>query len=287
MKSVWSRLWAVLAAGLAVAPAAAEPVRHAALAVVKAVEPEQFRAVLEVRFTTPGATVRELTAGMFPGDLALLSPGLAIRGQLVENEGKFRFERVFPDDPAADRLIAETARRLRLDTVERGGKVFRALGEGLPEFAFYDQRGRVLTHRELRGVRTVVSFIFTRCKVQAMCPATTRKMVELQARCAAAGLTDTQFVVFSFDPAYDTPGVLHQYAADYGAQPGNLFFLTGPPQATKDLLAQFGVQTRNADGTIDHTLQTFLVDADGKIAYRRDGSRWTADEFFERLAPKE
>jgi protein SCO1/2 len=47
-----------------------------------------------------------------------------------------------------------------------------------------------------------------------------------------------------------------------------------------DLLRQFGILTMEEDGTINHTMATLLVDANGRVAYRKEGATWTTDEFL-------
>ena len=34
------------------------------------------------------------------------------------------------------------------------------------------------------------------------------------------------------------------------------------------------------DGTINHTMATLLVDANGRVAFRKEGSKWTTKEFL-------
>jgi protein SCO1/2 len=48
-----------------------------------------------------------------------------------------------------------------------------------------------------------------------------------------------------------------------------------------DLLRQFGILTMEEDGTINHTMATLLVDANGRVAFRKEGSSWEVQEFLE------
>jgi protein SCO1/2 len=116
-----------------------------------------------------------------------------------------------------------------------------------------------------------------------MCPAATEHMAALQQAARAAGVGDLELVSISFDPENDTPGVLKEYARVRSLDTSNWSFLTGPDSAVRQLLAQLGV-IREFDGaTIKHTLATVLINAQGKIAYRVDGSSWTSDEFVRRM----
>ena len=47
-----------------------------------------------------------------------------------------------------------------------------------------------------------------------------------------------------------------------------------------DLLRQFGILTVEEDGTINHTMATLLIDQNGRVAFRKEGSSWTVKEFL-------
>ncbi|HRG55664.1 MAG TPA: SCO family protein, partial [Lacunisphaera sp.] len=99
----------------------------------------------------------------------------------------------------------------------------------------------------------------------------------------AAGARDFELVSISLDPEYDTPGVLKEYAQNRGLDTSNWSFLTGPDAAVRHLLAQLGVIREFEGATIKHTLATVLINAEGKIAYREDGSKWQVEDFVRRL----
>ena len=48
-----------------------------------------------------------------------------------------------------------------------------------------------------------------------------------------------------------------------------------------DLLRQFGILTMDEDGTINHTMATLLIDANGRVALRKEGSRWAVETFLQ------
>jgi protein SCO1/2 len=65
----------------------------------------------------------------------------------------------------------------------------------------------------------------------------------------------------------------------------NFSFLTGPERAIKDLLTQFGVLTEATrdESILKHTLATLLINEQGRIVWRADGSAWLTDEFVEKM----
>ena len=95
----------------------------------------------------------------------------------------------------------------------------------LPDFALTDQTGQPFGTRELRGKVWVANFIFTNCA--GSCPLLSQKMAEVARRARHLG-PDFHLVSLTVDPERDTPAVLAEYAARYGAHPQKWSFLTGP-----------------------------------------------------------
>jgi protein SCO1/2 len=218
------------------------------------------------------------------GDIANAKPGQRIRAEMIpSDQDEFRLEKIWPDDRAATAALAAGANALRQDTMIRGRGVYREVGEELPAFSLFDQSGAVVQSARFRGKQVMLNFIFTRCPVATMCPASTLKMMETQRLAKAAGVLNIEFVSITLDPAYDTPGVLKEYAGARGIDTSNFSFLTGPESAIKDLLAQFGVIAAFEGAIIKHTLATVLIDADGRIIHRADGSVWEPGDFVARM----
>ncbi|MFM8535368.1 MAG: SCO family protein, partial [Acidimicrobiia bacterium] len=115
------------------------------------------------------------------------------------------------------------------------------------------QDGNVFSIDRVRGHKVVMNFIYTRCPIATMCPASTQRMMDLQRAAKAKGIAKLQFVSISLDPAFDTPTVLKAYAASRGIDRGNFCFLTGPETAVRDLLHQFGVIVAPGENYLKHT----------------------------------
>jgi protein SCO1 len=218
-----------------------------------------------------------------PGDLANAKPGEHIRADLVQNGGDFRLERIFPDDSSTNATIDAAAKSLGQDTMVRGPHPFREVGETAPDFALYDQEGRVVQMNRFRGKQIMLNFIYTRCPIATMCPLSTAKMVMTQKLAREAGVKNLELISISMDPVYDTPGVLKDYAQARGIDLGNFSFLTGPQPAVQDLLAQFGVIAEFKDGLLNHTLATLLINENGTIIWRADGGEWEPSEFVGKM----
>lgn len=215
------------------------------------------------------------------GDLAIGYMGRMIRATAAHFGKRWNLEQVFPLDGLGAKAAQDVNHRLHQATATMSRRKFVKQGDYIPNFAMIDQRGEFLQIRQLQGKPFMVNFIFTRCTVPTMCPASSQRMSDLQDMARDAGLKDLQFVTITFDPAFDSPGILKQYAEGYGMEADNFHLLTGEQQTVDDLLRQFGILTMEEDGTINHTMATLLVDANGRVAFRKEGASWKTDEFFE------
>lgn len=218
-----------------------------------------------------------------PGDAAIGYEGRAIRGVLVEDVEPPRLDFIWPDDPVQNQMVEGINRLLRNDTVTRGRRAYRGVGDYLPPFALYDQNGDVVTNRALQGRNLVLNFIFTRCMEATMCPAATARMVRLQREAREAGLNRVTLVTVSFDPEYDTPGVLRFYGQQRGMDFANYTLLTGDSEAVADLIRQLGILVVPENDTLNHTMATLLINEQGRITHRQEGSRWSTQDFLSRL----
>lgn len=219
-----------------------------------------------------------------PGDVANATVGQHIKAELVtEGNGEFRLEKIWVVEPQKTNAVESASKTLIQDTVARGNKAYREVGETVPDFALFDQDGRVVESSRFRGKQILLNFIFTRCPVPTMCPAAVARFQQTQRLAREAGVKNFELISITLDPAYDTPGVLKTYAVSRGIDTSNYSLLTGPENAIKSLLAQFGVLANFEGELLNHTLATVLIDEQGRIVHRVDGSRWETTEFIEKL----
>ncbi|MFQ3224446.1 MAG: protein SCO1/2 [Lentimonas sp.] len=215
-----------------------------------------------------------------PGDLEIGYVGRLIRAEAVAYSSVWHLERVFPVDGIGAKAMIDINKQLHDATATMSRRKYVRKGDYIPSFAMIDQHGDFLQIREMRGQAFVLNFIFTRCRAATMCPASTTRMSELQEIAREGGMEDLNFVTITFDPEYDSPGILRQYAESYGLENENFHLLTATQELVDDLLRQFGILTMEEDGTINHTMATLLVDANGRVAFRKEGSKWTTQEFI-------
>ena len=228
------------------------------------------------------AMTMEFTIG--DADFSVFKEGQRIAARMTQPEpGTFLLERIRILDSEKDRIAAAAAAELRQETLIRGKSVHREVGEDAPRFTLYNQDGNLVSFEKFRGRRVVLNFIFTRCPVATMCPAATAKMATLQRLVREQGIKDVELVSITLDPVNDTPPVLKAYATTRGIDSSNFSFLTGPESAIRDLLLQFSVLAEPDENIFKHTLATLLIDRDGRIIHRIDGSQWSPDELIARL----
>lgn len=76
------------------------------------------------------------------------------------------------------------------------------------------------------------------------------------------------------DPEHDHPQQLLAYASAQGGDVNGWLFLTGTPKQIEDVMARFKlIRQREADGTVDHVLEFFLVDANGRALLQYMGEK--------------
>ncbi len=132
---------------------------------------------------------------------------------------------------------------------------------------FTDAAGASRTLAELRGQPFVASMLYTRCTT--VCP---RVVAQLQRLERDAGDPRPRFVLFSLDPAHDTPATLRAFAETHGLDPGRWTLLVPDAAALPPLAAALGVAWQGgADGGIAHSAVIAVVDSAGRVRERRVG----------------
>jgi protein SCO1 len=170
-----------------------------------------------------------------------------------------------------------------------GANDLLAAGDAMPDLSFVDEAGRPWRPADAAGRAVVLTFIDTRCPLPTSCPLITRYLREVQQ--LVAGRDDLRgrvlLVSVSFDPAFDTPEVLRQYAEANGADRSTWTFVSAEQDEVERYAGRFGVAIiRNPDREADvrHTLRTAIVGPDGTIVKIYSGSAWAPAELAATLA---
>jgi protein SCO1/2 len=147
-----------------------------------------------------------------------------------------------------------------------------------PEFTLTSQDGGPVSLRDLGGKVVAVAFIYTFCT--DVCPMLTDNMARVQEKLGPAFGPKIAFVSITVDPERDTPEVLRQYAENFGADLKGWSFLTGDPAIVHEIGRKYGViAKRAANGDVDHTLLTSLIDPKGMLRVQYLGAGFDLEEF--------
>lgn len=141
--------------------------------------------------------------------------------------------------------------------------------DAVEDFQLTESSGQPVKRDDLKGKVWLAAFIFTRCG--NTCPRFSTAMARLQKELEQQ--PHFLLVSITLDPENDTPQVLRDYAARFGADPGRWLFLTGD-QTTIHSLSQscFKLAVEENKGTARtpgnefmHTPRAVLVDRAGVI----------------------
>jgi protein SCO1/2 len=159
-----------------------------------------------------------------------------------------------------------------------------APGQTVPNFKFLNQSGKTIGINQFRGKVLLVTFIYTRCPLPDYCIRMSRNFATIQHQLAADPelYNKTHLLSVSFDPAYDTPKVLHSYGnaytVDHGGEAFSHWDFAAPSSSELDAVDQFfdvGVSP-GSNSTLTHTLSTAIIAPSGKIFRWYPSNDWTA-----------
>jgi protein SCO1 len=158
------------------------------------------------------------------------------------------------------------------------------IGNVVPDFTLTDQYGASVSLGSMRGTVVVVTFVYTRCPLPDYCPRMIANLDALRDRFRAELGTHLSLVAVTFDPQHDTPERMRAYAHQYQADVPGWHFLTGSVQEIGRVCAMFGVEFWPEEGMITHTLQTAVIDREGKLAASVEGKNYTRRQLGDLVA---
>lgn len=124
---------------------------------------------------------------------------------------------------------------------------------------------------------TLLTFLSTTCPKPELCPATTRRLQELQARVRG----NAHILAVTLDPDHDTPEVLARYAAAVGAEPDTWRFVPADRPTLDALLRSSGLSADHRQP--EHEARFVVLDAKGRLIQRYDDNRFPLDRVVEQL----
>jgi|TARA_R110002033_G_scaffold23654_1_gene55913 protein SCO1/2 len=140
----------------------------------------------------------------------------------------------------------------------------------VPPFAFMDQDSLLITNDDYKGKVYLVEFFFTTCPT--ICPIMNKNLIQIQNE--FKDFENFGVASFTINPEYDTPGVLKEYAEDYGITNMDWHLLTGNLNDIYTLantgFSIFAAEVPEAEGGFEHSGLFALVDKNGFIRSRVD-----------------
>lgn len=132
------------------------------------------------------------------------------------------------------------------------------------DFTLHTTKGEAVSLQSLRGKVVLIYFGFTHCP--DMCPAELLQYRQLMSLLPPGRKHQVQPVFVSLDPQRDTPEVLDAYVGQFGA---DIMALTGSEQELHRVTAQYAARFRyvptGSGYTVDHSVNTYLIDSGGNL----------------------
>jgi cytochrome oxidase Cu insertion factor (SCO1/SenC/PrrC family) len=226
--------------------------------------PENGRAIVRIdrvpRMLHDGVYAVRLNRGA-----KLPAPGTEFDGLLTRQGNTLAF---FEGPVAAPRFVAGTPNPVVKHILTNGDRV--------PAYTLVDQEGKPFRLDRLGGKVTVLSFIFSRCPDETVCPAISGKFAYLQSH-----LDPRRFhlVEVTLDPTYDSPAVLANYGRKFDADPRMWSIVTGEPSQVKDVIDAFGVSSiANGPTSYIHDVRLVLIDGHGIVHDVVQTADWNPDD---------
>lgn len=137
--------------------------------------------------------------------------------------------------------------------------------DGLAAFAFTNEFGQAVNFGVFKGQAIGLTFIFTRCPLPDYCPRLTKNFAAAARKLQTLpdAPTNWHFFSISFNPAVDTPAVLHGYAKAYGYDSNRWSFVTSSQATIDEVARRFNFNFRKEGGTFTHHFFTLVLDANG------------------------
>lgn len=152
------------------------------------------------------------------------------------------------------------------------------IGKPVPDFTLTNQDGRAVSLSSLRGKVVAVTFIYTRCPLPDYCPRMITNLQAVERRFPERVGKDLALAAVTFDPQYDTPERLKEYARAFKVDRPGWQLLTGTVEDVSRVCGMFGVEFWPDEGLITHTLQTAVIDREGKLVASVEGKEYSGKQ---------
>lgn len=238
----------------------AAPLIFSGTGVVRAVKPAEHKIIIrhnEIPGYMPAMTmpfgVRDTN------QLIALVTGDQVAFKLLVTESESWIEDLKPTGP--HQLVVGQSASSPTATAAAGTNI------DLMSVNFTNEFGQPIAFNDFKGQALGVTFFFTRCPLPEYCPRLMKNFAgasELLLH-PAGRPTNWHFLAITFDPKFDTPTVLRDYAARYNYNSNHWSFLTGDPHYISELAHAVGVSYEPDGASFNHNFRTLVVNPAGEL----------------------
>lgn len=222
-----------------------------------------------------------------PNTISELHAGDMITARIVVDE-----DAAGPLNPRLDQIVVVA--QARPDTKPLVQYHVPQPGDTVPDFHLLNQSGRQIHLGQYRGRVVLLTFIYTRCPLADFCPRMSSNFAEIDKALAVdkSLYAKTHLLSVSFDPKYDTPGVLRSYGGAHTGRFTNEDFshwdFAAPPIKDLQTIEQYfdvGVTPgETADpANLTHSLSTVLIGKDGKVVAWYPTNDWKPGDVLQQI----
>jgi protein SCO1 len=155
-----------------------------------------------------------------------------------------------------------------------GDRVVR-VGQPVPDFTLTDQAGQRVTLSSLSGKVVALTFGYVRCSNPAYCFRLASNLGQVQKQLKDRLGRDVILLTVVLDPEHDQRQALLDYARVWTTDALTWHFLTGPAPDVRRVAGAFGVEYWKDEGAVLHSLNTAVIDRQGRLAANLSGNEFT------------
>jgi protein SCO1/2 len=160
-------------------------------------------------------------------------------------------------------------------------------GDVLPDYELTDENGKKIRISDFRGDTIAFTFFYSRCPLPDYCPRMNRNFSEARNLILADtnAPANWQLLCVSFDPAFDTPETLSNYANFYrGENTNHWLFAVASTNTLAGIAPRLDLMImRDGENIMSHNLRTVVLGPQGRIFCQFDGNQWTPKELADAI----
>ena len=159
-------------------------------------------------------------------------------------------------------------------------------GDAMPDFSFTGEDGHAVRFSDFRGRVLAFTFFFIRCPLPDFCPRMDLNFFETRAllRASPDAPTNWSFLSISFDPDFDEPEKLVNYAEYFRQHDADRWrFAVADTNTLGRIAPALDLKILHEGDSISHNLRTVVLDPQGRLTRQFDGNQWTPRELAEAM----